>query len=380
MKKTVTKIIALVLSLVLMTSVAAVPVGAGNLDKPFEEYSSSFELIIDFIKSILSLFGSTNKDANINYEIETGTVRAGEPGDTTHASTVVMLNNGDLMSAWFEGEGEGADDVRISYSVYSDGKWSEAKQVPSEDTVAHWNPVLENFGLYTRLYYKVGVDTENWVTKYVDTYNNGKTWTGAKELVEGDTSGGRGPVRSKMLTTSDGVIIAPASTEQGEWRAFFDISEDGGKTWTKTAYVESDAEMIQPTLWEDASGNIHAFFRTKAGKIYRSDSFDGGFTWCKAYKTDLPNNNSGIEIVMTDNGWLWLAYNPISISGMRNTLTLSVSKDGGKTWEDVVILEDDINPFNEYSYPSMIAEDDTLYITYTYRRQKINYAIINFEG
>lgn len=379
MKKSMKKLIALVLSLILAVSVAVVPVSA-NLDAPFEAYESSFELIIDFFKRILALFGSTNEASNVSIvSMETGeVVSRKDKTDTTHASTITKLNNGDLMSAWFGGSGEGDADVRIWFSVYSDGKWSEAKQIPSEDTVAHWNPVLENFGLFTRLYYKVGEDTENWVTKYVDTYNNGKTWTSAKELVEGDTSGGRGPVRSKLLTTSKGVIIAPASTEQGEWKAFFDISKDGGKTWTKTAFVESDTEMIQPTLWEDLDGGIHAFFRTKAGKIYRSDSTDGGYTWCEAYPINLPNNNSGIDVVMSDNGWLWLAYNPIAISGMRNTLMLSVSKDGGETWKDVEVLADNIIPFNEYSYPSMIIDGNTLYITFTYERQRIDYAIIEF--
>ncbi len=113
------------------------------------------------------------------------------------------------------GSGEG-DDVRIWFSVYSNGGWSSAKQIPSKDTVAHRNPVLQNFGEYVRLYYKVGSEIAHWVTKYVDSYDNGATWTEAKELVEGDTSGGRGPVKNKCLVTSKGIIIAPASTEQGD--------------------------------------------------------------------------------------------------------------------------------------------------------------------
>ena len=45
--------------------------------------------------------------------------------------------------------------------------------------------------------------------------------------------------------------------------------------------------MIQPALWEDLEGNIHAFFRTKAGKIYRSDSY----TW---------KNNESIFFIYVD--------------------------------------------------------------------------------
>ncbi len=317
-------------------------------------------------------------DAKGNYNIEKGTVVAtGAKTDSTHASTIVKTTDGKLISAWFGGSGEGDDDVRIWYSVYSNG-WGEARQVPSKDTVAHWNPVLQNFGEYVRLYYKVGTDTKKWVTKYTDTYDNGATWTEAKELVAGDTTGGRGPVKNKCLVTSKGVIIAPASTEQGDWRAFFDISEDGGKTWTKTDYIDSKAEMIQPALWEDKDGNIHALFRTKSRKLYRSDSYDGGYTWSKAYATDLPNNNSGVDVVMSDNGWVWLAYNPIKVNGLRYKLTLVVSKDNGKTWEKVTDIDSSAIIFDEYSYPALIADGDTICLTYTYKRKKIKYMFIDF--
>ena len=319
--------------------------------------------------------------ASFDYSVEKGTVVASDAKtDSTHASTIVLLNDGSLMSAWFGGTGEGDDNVRIWFSVYKNGGWCEAKQVPSQDTVAHWNPVLQNFGEYVRLYYKVGTSTENWVTKYTDTYDNGATWTPAQELVEGDTSGGRGPVKNKCLVTSDGLIIAPASTEQGKWRCFFDISTDGGKTWTKTDYVESDTEMIQPALWEDQDGVIHALFRTKAGKVYRSDSYDGGWTWCKAYKTSLPNNNSGLDVVMTDNGWLWVCYNPINVNGLRYKLTLAVSKDNGQTFEKVQDIDSSAWIFTEYSYPAMVADGNNIYLTYTYKRDKIKYVFVEFEG
>jgi len=337
--------------------------------------------ILSFVLSVVMLLsiGLVPVNAETDYKIEKGSiVGSGDVTDTTHASTIELLSNGDLMAAWFGGSGEGDDDVRIWYSVYSNGGWGEAKQVPSEDTVAHWNPVLQNFGEYVRLYYKVGTDTKIWVTKYCDSYDGGETWTPAKELVEGDTSGGRGPVKNKCLVTKDGTIIAPASVEHGDWRAFFDISEDGGKTWTKTDFVVSDAEMIQPALWEDADGNIHAFFRTKSGKIYRSDSTDGGYTWCEAYKINLPNNNSGVDVVMSENGWLWLAYNPISVNGLRYKLRLVVSKDNGETWEKVTEIDSSAIIWHEFSYPAIIADGNNIYLTYTYKRSKIKYMFIEF--
>ncbi len=344
------------------------------------------KVVVDFMERFISVFkGSTNEKSDIEYTAETGKLfESGKFFASSHASTIVKMSDGRLMSAYFAGSGEGGDDVRIWFSVYENDMWSEPSMVPSQDTVAHWNPVLMNCGEYVRLYYKVGAEIPYWVTKYTDTFDGGKTWTEPKELVTGDESGGRGPVRNKILVTSDGTLIAGASTEQGQWRAFFDISKDGGKTWKKTDYVVAkdirgnDVEMIQPTLWQDKDGNIHAMFRTKAGRIYRSDSFDGGETWCEAYSTGLMNNNSGIDCTMTDDGRLWLVYTPVGLK-VRNRLILSVSEDNGETWKDVMTLEENkLWLFAEYSYPAIIADGNSLYISYTHSRKTINYAFIEY--
>jgi len=69
--------------------------------------------------------------------------------------------------------------------------------------------------------------------------------------------------------------------------------------------------VIQPTLWESEPGKVHMLLRSTESKIYRSDSSDGGKTWCTAYPTELPNNNSGIDLTRLQNGNLVLAYNPV---------------------------------------------------------------------
>ena len=346
-------------------------------------------LALVFVCSTLALTAFA-KAAPVSFTIEQGKVFTG--GDvnfeSAHASTIVKLDDGRLMCAWFGGSGEGNKDVRIWYSFYENNDWTVPVVIATSDNVAHWNPVLQNFGSYARVYFKVGKDTASWVTKYADYDLASGTMSAVRELVPGDTTGGRGPVKNKCLVTSKGVIIAPASTEQGDWKAFFDISTDGGATWTKTAYIDTPktgllnkkVEMIQPTLWEDASGVIHAMFRTKSNYVYRSDSTDGGFTWCKAYKTSLPNNNSGIDCVVTDNGWLWVAYNPISAQGLRYKLCVAVSKDNGNTWETVTTLENSALIWKEYSYPSMIADGNSIYISYTFERTRIKYAFIDFVG
>ena len=324
-----------------------------------------------------------NEASEVEFLIQTGQVfNKGVKTTIVHASSVLSIPNDRLMCVWYGGSDEGESDTRIWYSLYDQETWGIPIQVPSVDNEAHWNPVLQDFGSFARVYFKVGTDTKTWKTKYCDFDYNSQTWGDVRELVEGDDSGGRGPVKNKCLVTSDHCIIAGASTEQGQWRVFFDLSSDGGNTWEKTEYVVAktpdgeDVDMIQPTLWQDRSGLIHAMFRTKSKRIYRSDSDDGGRSWCSAYPTALPNNNSGIDCVTTPNGWLWLAYNPFA-DGRRSKLVLSLSKDDGEHWEDVVTLEDSCNPFAEYSYPAIIADGYDLVITYTYKRDVIKYAFLH---
>lgn len=304
--------------------------------------------------------------------------------NSCHASTIVRASDGTLISAWFAGSDEGKSDVRIWYSVNTDGKWCEPKQIVTPDNAAHWNPVLQSFADRTRIYYKVGPEIEHWVTKYVETFDSGKTWTESKELVDGDRSGGRGPVKNKCLVTHSGTIIAPASHELNSWRAFFDISKDGN-IWERTEYVKAldrngkIVQMIQPTLWENDDGSVHALFRTKSGSIYKSDSSNGGLSWSEAYPTDLPNNNSGIDCARTDDGRIWLVYNPIGLAGNRNKISLAVSDDDGETWNEAACFEDNPDKNAEYSYPAIIADADELHITYTYLRKQIKYINVKLK-
>lgn len=298
--------------------------------------------------------------------------------DSCHASTVLPLDDGSVIAAWFAGSSESDDDVKILTSVRgTDGKWGEPIRVSADPNVAHWNPVLfQNDDGTITLYFKVGKNTQYWKT-YYSTSTDGKVWATPKELVPGDNSGGRGPVKNKPIRLKNGTVLAPGSTEiDDKYRCFVDISTDNGKTWNRTPEINSSflrffkVPMIQPTLWESKDGSVHMFTRTKVGKIYRSDSYDGGKTWCTAYPTNLPNNNSGIDLDTDDSGRIFLVYNPVGIPGIRTPLTLAVSLDDGKTFTKIKTFETGLA---EYSYPAVVVKGDTIHITYTYERDYIAY-------
>ena len=134
--------------------------------------------------------------------------------------------------------------------------------------------------------------------------------------------------------------------------------------------------MIQPTLWESDAGKIHMFTRTASGLIYRSDSDDYGKTWCKAYPTNLPNNNSGIDAVRIPDGRLFLVSNPVGDNwGERSPLIIQVSDNNGKTFKHYLTLEEEKKD-SEFSYPAIAFKNNRLYVAYTWERLNIAYCEI----
>jgi len=305
------------------------------------------------------------------------------PFPQCHASTIIHLDDGKFMAAWFGGTKEGADDVGIWMTKGNPGHWEKPFEVAKVNDQPHWNPVLFNPpGGSIYLFFKVGYATQTspWSTWLKTSDNEGKTWSEARQLIP-DGHDGRGPVRNKPIVLSNGMWIAGASNEIGGWRAFFDRSNDKGKTWQATPYLTIDHNdikgrgLIQPTLWESAPGEVHALIRSTAGVIYQSDSKDYGKTWTPAYKTALPNPNSAIDVAKLSDSMLVLAYNPDDKNwGSRGTLRLAVSFDNGKTWAKGIDIEKG-GKDDEFSYPAIISYGDTIAVTYTWKRQKIAFWI-----
>ena len=322
--------------------------------------------------------------------------------DSPHASTLIRLSNGDILSAWFAGSWEKGPDVAIWMSRRTKDGWQKPWIVADTRGIALWNPVLfqrQDGRIF--LFYKEGATIPNWRTLVKISDDEGKTWTDSRELVEGDQIGGRGPVKNKCITLSDGTILAPASLEGETWDAFVDISTDGGDSWNMSQLVplrRADYHVvdrlpdrrlcygkgvIQPTLWESAPGKVHMLLRSTSSAIFRSDSEDGGKTWCTAYQSGLPNNNSGIDLVKLHNGNLVLAYNPTGnlpnyYKGPRTPLVLSLSTDNGESWQQILTLE---NEPGGYAYPAIICDDvhQELLLTYTWKRERIVFWRIRYE-
>jgi predicted neuraminidase len=358
-----------------------------------------------------------------------------------HAANIMALKNGDLACAWFGGSQEGAADISIYMSRLPQGsrQWSAPIQLSDDPTRSEQNPVLfpapdgRLWLLYTAQ--KAGNQNTAIVRQRISD-DNGHSWGPIETLF--DTTGTVGIfVRQPLVVLANGDWVLPVfycKVAPGRrWNGDHDtsgvkISTDQGTTWSdhevpgSTGYVHMNIEQLR-------DGSLLALFRSRwADSIYASRSTDDGRTWTEPKPTELPNNNSSLQMTQLMDGDLALVFNDVragkdterrvslydeiededgpALEAMasqqdpakrtafwgtpRAPLTLAISIDGGQTWPVRRNLEvgdgycltnnskDKLN--RELSYPSIAqTPDGDLHIAFTYFRQAIKYVRVNAE-
>ena len=305
-----------------------------------------------------------------------------------HASTICETTRG-LVVAWFGGKREGAKDVGIWVSYHDGSRWSAPREWANG--IQHeglrypcWNPVLFQppGDAPTLLFFKVGPRPDAWWGEWMVSYDRGRTFRDRRRLPEEIL----GPVRCKPILLPDGrTLLCGSSTEHDGWRVHFesvrlaDGRPDG--PWKRIGPINTPDEFnaIQPTFLRHADGTLQVLCRTKEGVIATSFSKDAGQTWSKMKATDLPNPNSGIDVVTLKDGRHLLVYNHLGSGesgwGRRGLLNLAISRDG-VTWRPAGVLEREAGA--EFSYPAVIqGEDGLVHITYTWKRRRIKHVVVD---
>lgn len=306
------------------------------------------------------------------------------PFKACHASTLALLNKGNLMAAWFGGSNEGNADVCIWSAIKKGNQWSkpikiadglfEGKQYPC------WNPVLfkTKAGLLM-LHYKIGSNPREWWAMLKTSSNDGKSWSAAKKL----TKGYLGPIKNKPLQLANGDILYPSSTESLDekiWQIHIEKSDAKGENFKKISIDCGNFGVIQPSILQYQNGSLQLLCRSRQNVVVSTWSYDNGQTWTKLNALNLPNPNSGTDAVSLKNGLQVLIYNPLYAGKNwwegRSILKVAISKNG-KDWKDVYTLEE--HTTGEYSYPAIIADEaNNVYISYTAERKNIKHVQLKF--
>ena len=293
---------------------------------------------------------------------------------------------------------EGSPDQVIIGSRFSSASnsWKEAEVWVNVPHRASGNPriFLSPSGTETWLVVPItygvwcGTDTYLFLKR---SYDYGRSWQDLELLtVEKGLNG-----KNKPLIKNE-CILLPVE-EVATWKPRFLRSEDGGETWTTIKVPEAEplVRVIQPSVVELSDGTLLAYMRSQEQYIYRTYSKDGGATWSAPEPTQLPNNNSGIDMTRLASGNIALVYNPTNLSnnrelinsalpidqmpgfstwGPRTPLSISLSTNEGETWNHTLDLEKGRGFF---SYPAIIqSHDGTIHVTYTHQRTAIKHVVL----
>jgi predicted neuraminidase len=298
------------------------------------------------------------------------------PFPSCHASTLVEVDGGGLLCAWFGGTRERAPDVAIWTARFDGASWSAPAKVAEEPGIPTWNPVLwrEAAGALI-LFYKAGPSPETWSGFLKRSRDGGRTWSEAELL----PAGLFGPIKNKPIAGLRGEIVAGTSVESYRaWTSWVDISPDGGRTWTRHGPIVVPGVPkgnIQPSLWRCTDGRLRMVVRTteRVGRVCLAESPDEGRTWSAARPTSLPHPNAGLDAVKLADGRVLLVYNHTPTG--RTPLSVAISGDDGDTWQVRRALED--GP-GEYSYPAVIqSRDGQVHVSYTWRRERIKHVVLS---
>ena len=233
-----------------------------------------------------------------------------------------------------------------------------------------WNPVLVTLPSgEVLLFYKFGKDPRSWHGACLHSLDQGRLWK--EEILP---AGILGPIKNSPLVEEERLICG-TSMESGDlndpWLATScyveTLSLQTGK-WRKVGPIELPGRKfgaLQPALYRDDKGDLHMLCRDRAfkkggiGFIWHTVSFDEGEHWEKPIQTALPNPDSAFDVKRLPNGLLLLAYNNSHYD--RYPLTLAISRDEGKTFENLIDIEE-----TRAEYPSIFCDNETVHIVYAY--------------
>ncbi|MDG1643424.1 glycosyl hydrolase [Klebsiella huaxiensis] len=349
-----------------------------------------------------------------------------------HAANLLPLPDGSLMCVWFGGTQEGVADISVwgSRLLPASRQWSDAVKLSTDASRSEQNPVLflapDNV-LWLLWTAQISGNQDTAIVRYRQSTDLGQTWGEIATLLDKPGTF----IRQPITVLENGNWLLPVfycRTQPGEkWVGNDDISavkisSDQGKTW-RDVDVPQSLGCVHMNITALPGGTLVALFRSRwADNIYYSQSVDNGESWSVPEPTELPNNNSSIQVTTLASGELALVFNHKSAAGAlerrvslydeiddgdnsrkepevingrtafwgapRAPMTVAISADGGKTWpwqrnldegDGYCMTNNSLDKRNrEFSYPSIKqGADGSLHIAYTWFRQAIKYVHVS---
>lgn len=297
--------------------------------------------------------------------------------------SLLTLDNGRLLlvyTQWYGATGNDHDPARL-VEIHSDdgGKtWSEPKTI--QENIGKMNVMSASLVKTTSgkiLLTYIRIDSNRFANLWFKESNDeGKTWSEPKQLSHGK-KGLIFTVNAAAIRLKSGRILlatygSPSAWQKDEhFRAFSYYTDDEGATWHRS---ENDVDCplrgaMEPEIEQLSDGRILMLIRTQTTRMYRSYSRDGGKTWSPAEKTKIvhPEAPMLLQRAPGKDAPLILIWNNAVVPGAghqgpRRPLTLGLSYDDGKTWENLTNIEESSQ--GSYCYAAAAFRKNVLHLVY----------------
>ncbi len=341
-------------------------------------------------RAIMPAAGATAPHSGPPVLLNRGNIPMPANTPAAHASSLLAMpvaHSSAVLAFWFAGTRESAADVRIAASQFDRAtqQWSAARFVVKRQAMG------ESLGFGVR---RIGnpvawLDGQGRVHLFVVATGLGG-WAAARIVHLRQSDAGRDfaalafevqrvlplswlwntsfLVRTAPLALADGGMVLPVHFELG-LKYPVALRFDAGGEFLGLVRVSSRTHLLQPTLVTLSPSHWLALMRdnSPAGKVAQAQTLDGGQHWTDLPDLALDNPDSSVAALTVAPGRMVLAHNASPHS--RHVLDLSGSSDG-RAWVLAQALAHGTGA-DEYSYPALAWADDSLWVSYTDRRQRI---------
>jgi sialidase-1 len=315
-------------------------------------------------------------------------------------SQIFPLKDGRLMLTWCEyyvdrpsalntspygGHGSRDDaPCRISARITADGGRTWTGRMTLQDNVGADNVKQQNLircanGDILMLFTIWDLAAQERSVHYKRSTDDAETWSEVRQLTP--PGGAYILDAGRIFTHSSGRIILPIYwspeiwTENEKYEAFVYYSDDDGVTWSTSSnrIAMPKRGAMEPTMVERKDGSLLVLLRSDVGYLYQAESSDQGLTWSEAVATTLTSPqaepcmrripSTGDLLLIWNNTLPYgITHNFKTMHRPRNPLSCAISRDDGKTWENIKNIEN--REGYDSAYSNVYFNGDEAIVTY----------------
>jgi len=273
---------------------------------------------------------------------------------STHAASLLEMNDGRIRAFWFSGSREGAADVEIRTAVFDPelDKWSDDVSIVDRNTTQRallrfvkkiGNPVPLRTPDGTLQLFYVTVSVGGWAGSsitVITSTDEGTTWGPPRRLVTSPFINISTLVKGSPFAYNDRTIGLPVYHEFiGKFGELLRLSPSGEVIDKQR--LSSGRLGIQPVMLIKNQQQAIILMRhtgTSQKRVIATATADAGRHWSAPELTTLANPDAAVSGVALSDGRILVALNDTEMN--REVLSLAASSDGGASWKTIYVLED----------------------------------------